>query len=566
MTTTVTMKEHKRQKHARIYDPSIRMAALCTLLLLVLLVVQPENVHGRELELTKEWQVVGANDTVPAGAHIRMDMTTGEKMAKLVDDNDDNDGDGNNDGTNSRAGSGMDAVAIDADGGVRAVSTAAVAVDPVSSSGTNSENGNDTGSDGDDGESPNSDPDYDYDMMHRTLSHLPPDEQQRMGGLPELPGSSGKIVSTEERAVFEERMKEIWEQRQTELAAIQDDLLADLPAVLKDRIGWIRGYLENPFDELVKLTTVSESSRNSDDDNNDGDNDDGQMSIVGDINAALLDLEYQLTDVDMARDFHTLGGWPLLVSLLHHSAHAVNGTKTDAMERAVQTIQTNAAWVIGTIVKNTGEFYPFATEPIQVAEMGGALETNAVELLLHQYRAGDATETPWSRQLQQKRQKVLYGLGSLLRGNRAAQRSFLVMQGPTILVGQLQERCQSQPKIAKKVLALVSDLVSDSLTIHEQDPSIGEAVLEAFSDAVVCQEIVTCLQNGDGSLMETALRTLASVATHCRDNHEGEAFVEPTVRALQEAKDWWRMSGKDPEVIRELVDLATETQQLLKTE
>ena len=38
---------------------------------------------SNEVELTSEWQLLGENDTVPAGAHIRMDLTNGGRWAKL---------------------------------------------------------------------------------------------------------------------------------------------------------------------------------------------------------------------------------------------------------------------------------------------------------------------------------------------------------------------------------------------------------------------------------------------------------------------------------------------------
>jgi hypothetical protein len=40
--------------------------------------------------------------------------------------------------------------------------------------------------------------------------------------------------------------------------------------------------------------------------------------VLSEVNDALLQLEDHLGDIDMARDFRTLGGWPHLVDLLHH--------------------------------------------------------------------------------------------------------------------------------------------------------------------------------------------------------------------------------------------------------
>lgn len=43
--------------------------------------------------------------------------------------------------------------------------------------------------------------------------------------------------------------------------------------------------------------------------------------MCSEVNDALLQLEDHLGDIDMARDFRTLGGWPHLVDLLHHRHH-----------------------------------------------------------------------------------------------------------------------------------------------------------------------------------------------------------------------------------------------------
>jgi hypothetical protein len=45
-----------------------------------------------------------------------------------------------------------------------------------------------------------------------------------------------------------------------------------------------------------------------------------------DIVSVLHDLEYHLADIDMTRDFYTLGGWPILVSLLDSNVHLINAT------------------------------------------------------------------------------------------------------------------------------------------------------------------------------------------------------------------------------------------------
>jgi hypothetical protein len=42
--------------------------------------------HAKEIVATNEWQLLTENDTLPAGLHVRIDLTTGQKWAKNIDD------------------------------------------------------------------------------------------------------------------------------------------------------------------------------------------------------------------------------------------------------------------------------------------------------------------------------------------------------------------------------------------------------------------------------------------------------------------------------------------------
>jgi len=44
--------------------------------------------NAKEIEVTDEWQKVEGNDTIPAGVHVRMDMTTGGKWVKAMSEDD----------------------------------------------------------------------------------------------------------------------------------------------------------------------------------------------------------------------------------------------------------------------------------------------------------------------------------------------------------------------------------------------------------------------------------------------------------------------------------------------
>ena len=321
--------------------------------------------------------------------------------------------------------------------------------------------------------------------MHRALSHLPDDEKERMGGLPELPL---KEASPEAQQAFQERMKEIWTQRQAELQELEETM-ADLPNLLLERIQRIDTYLQNPHEEL------SQEWQEHTDENS-----------VSHIVSVLQDLEHHFSDIDMARDFHTLGGWSLLVSLVSDDIHkSPNTTLTVEQVKKVEQIQENAAWAIGTAVKNIGEFAPWALEEIVL----DGIKTTPIDLLLSQLKNKDGSSN--------KRQKMLYALGSMLRGNRMVQAHFCASGGPAVLGTILSSSSSSSDdaKTAKRLLALADDVVSD-VTMHpyELDDNIDKLILSSFSTDDFCQAPIPLLKQE--ALQETALETIQTLEPYCQ--------------------------------------------------
>lgn len=76
----------------------------------------------------------------------------------------------------------------------------------------------------------------------------------------------------------------------------------------------------------------------------------------------LQELEQLLSDIDNARDFHTIGGWPALTSLLP-GAHKRPESETGGggQDRSL-AVQTMAAHCIGTAVKNDYDFQLWVLE------------------------------------------------------------------------------------------------------------------------------------------------------------------------------------------------------------
>lgn len=409
-----------------------------------------------EVVATNEWTLLGENDTIAAGMHVRMDLEKGERWVKLPEEDED----------------GSATVSVD---GAVAVSETGTTDDEVVEL------------------------QYDFEMMYRTLSQLPKEERDRME-LPELPeGATVASLTGASREEFESRMKTIWEMRQEQLRTFEEENVADLPGILIARIQNIKEYLMDPYGSLVLLDLEAPSEE------------DNPRHIV----AVLEDLEYLLTDVDMSRDFHTLGGWPLLASLLSDTVHqSSNHTLTQELTEKMHVLQSRAAWALGTAVKNTGEFSPFAVETIQVQNE----KTTALDLLLQQM---SACATDDSLVVRQKEQKLLYALGAMLRGNRRAQIHFGAESGPAVLGKRLEaalaDGSPSALKLAKRVLTLAYDIVSD-ITLH---PSTSEQVdleiAKSFADEAWCVSVLKAFNfEGESTLQDMAALTARVLQDYCR--------------------------------------------------
>ena len=122
------------------------------------------------------------------------------------------------------------------------------------------------------------------------------------------------------------------------------------------------------------------------------------------IASTLLELESLVTDIDNARDFHTIGGWSILLELLDDSIS--------------KEIITNIAWVIGTIVKNDYDHQLWVLETMNTTSNEMTIRRNStvsftclqmLVQLLH-YSSNTSEDEPLQR-------RVLYAISSAARGN-----------------------------------------------------------------------------------------------------------------------------------------------------
>jgi len=413
-----------------------------------------KSCYCEEIVATKEWRLLKENDTVPPGLHIKMDLSTGEKYAKLIDDEDGEGKEKQNKHSLSEK-SEILKKEVSVDGSLVIVEN-------------DSDNHEELA-------------DEDVIVIHRTLSQLPEDEKERIGGIPELPPPLNSMkYSKEQYEAFQEKMRSVWKERQKELLELQDQL-ADFPKLLKNRINSLisyvdRGYIHSPND------------------------------IVGDVTFVLEDLEYQLSDIDMSRDFHTLGGWKVLMSLLVDQSHTnatltyENNTKNDNFY-PTQLIQSKVALVMGTAVKNTEEFQVWIFEK---SEDG----FTALSLILDRIKYYSDCNIFQGR--------FLYALGAFLRANTLAQQDFFTeLEGLDILYQTVQSCVEHQQwKVFIKLYSLLQDLLSEKnmhLTLDNMDP-----LCHAFAQTLVtlrpdhdCNVIV------DVSFQEKILHSMQILLQFC---------------------------------------------------
>lgn len=468
------------------FQSSVAIALVC----IILLHQNYQKVAwAKEIEVTKEWQLLGENDTIPAGMHVRMDMTTGEKWVKQITDDDEIEKESGSNAAKTSATSTQAAIIL-GDGSIQFVPKAENDAESNKTYKKDKEKGN-----------------YDYEMMYRALSKLPDEEKERMGGIPELPDGTSEEMTSEERKEFESRMAEIWERRQKELKELEEMIL-DVPKLLRERIKSIREYLKDPTTHLNGMELDEEVPH-------------GEVSHIVSV---LLDLEYQLGDLDMARDFHTLGGWPLLSSLVSEEVH-VPQNKTISrlsrnMESKIRSVQSNAAWAIGTSVKNTEEFFPYAVEPFVVHS--SKERTTAIDELItvfcQQY------DDPGSHDVRNLMGKAIYAIGSLLRGNRLSQAHIVHSDGAmrlgttfeAIASDQLQTSGQ---KVVQKLVALAADVVADVILHPEMaSPDVNTKIIESFASTEWCSATASVLDNDvmvAPQAQQTVLQAVTVLAPYC---------------------------------------------------
>jgi len=551
----------------------LKIALLCLVIIYISSSPFPVPVaDAKEIVATKEWQKLQEGDTIPKGLHIKMDLETGSKWVKLVDENDTDENDKRphvvssslvitEDGSveQLQQGKGSDNLYSSTtlyDKTVKITQLANAELSADASAKVTSQLMeqsrkanlaesiaalNDFKGDKSIGET-------DIQMMYRTLQSLPEEEHESMGmGLPPLLKDD---ATDEEKRVFEIQVRAIWSARQALLKKMEEEYLADVTDIISERISSLTNYVGNPMKHVRDILIMEADERKSD---------------LSTITGVLEDLEFQLTDLDNARDFHDMGGWPLLVAVLTDSIHGLeyeieqavvlqtqdldvekwNGTESLSIElekdtlsflqdyqKVVWKIQGLACWCMGTAIKNVEEFHPWALEDfsdLMALNADGGI-VNAITIILNKLHS-ESTRGPSildmslnDDNLQLRRKYELYALGSLLRGNRDAIDYFGSVGGASALFDlygyltqeqNIRSMDQTTLKLLEKVIILADDIIMD-VKLHPSDrPKNDEYLIEAFTTDEWCSVPIDMFYHGSAHIQRRMLAILLNMSPSC---------------------------------------------------
>ncbi|CAM9123908.1 unnamed protein product [Ectocarpus fasciculatus] len=209
----------------------------------------------------------------------------------------------------------------------------------------------------------------------------------------------------------------------------------------------------------------------------------------GALTGALTDLEDLLSDIDMARDFHTIGGFPTLASMLRCSRP--------------EGVRELAAWAVGTAVKNEPE------HQLWVLEDGPDSQPSVLALLLENAMAAT---TPTLRS------KVVYALSACLTNNGDVQLQFGSRMGEAVL-SAMYDADGSDRRVRMKTLTLMSDLLQEAA---RGSPAAVLATVPvgstASSGGAWCRRVDEALQHAHSpAALEKAIEAVQSFTPSCRD-------------------------------------------------
>jgi hypothetical protein len=164
-------------------------------------------------------------------------------------------------------------------------------------------------------------------------------------------------------------------------------------------------------------------------------------------------MEFEVSDIDKARDFKTLGGMSAVLSKL------IDGELE---------VRKSSAWVLGTMVKNFLEAQDWAVEGGTLPLLLQLLEFDAIAA------AANATDLASEPELKLECQrKALYALGAVVRRHPEAKQAFRRSDGVSMLHKVLlsQEHSSSRSaRLSLKVVAFLDDMLLEAADTAADSP------------------------------------------------------------------------------------------------
>ncbi|RHZ14619.1 hypothetical protein DYB31_012753 [Aphanomyces astaci] len=407
-------------------------------------------------EPTHEWKEIQAHEHIPGGLHVRMNLQTGLKEAKLLED---------------------DANQDKAAGPPRrhtGITTTDIYHTETSISTDNNDEHDEASSNGAVRDASGH---VIGESLYNVLAQLP--EPPQLDGM-NIHEAYGKLTKEQ----FSAFIAKVWKARQAELK--------EASAQIRDEVK----YMQELIDTLVTPMT--------------GDVDVHEANVID----ALEKLEWEVQDLDKAKDFNTLGGLEATVHHLNASSYKVRSMV--------------AAWVVGSAVKHYEQAQTWALQ-------AGAMP-NVLHSLVVDPHEGDQADTVYAMQ-----RKMLYALSALTQANDKAQALLLRNDGVHILANIMQD-ARRPSTLRHKALQLALHLVLEARTAASEDAQHPlHALHHAFTSPAFCEATKSFVQT---PVCGDAIDLVAFQLPSCR--HVYEPALLPTLHAINQT--WFQDRDLDNEV------------------
>eukprot|EP00936_MAST-01D_sp_MAST-1D-sp1_P002152 g2152.t1 len=283
----------------------------------------------------------------------------------------------------------------------------------------------------------------------------------------------------------------------------------------------------------------------------------GELAFAEHKRRVLEIIEWEVMDTDKAKDFHTLGG-------LAAVARELNDTHT--------VVRAAAAHVIGTFAKNYAEAQAWA------------IEAGVLPLLLPMLDAPTTTSSSAAQyrkkvkmQPFEESRRAIYAAGSIMRNNPGAQLQFLANGGLDVL-RRAGERAAgmsvdghadpASAPLVVKVLSLATDLLDEAFTAvadsgagaTDEAKLVGTLVSTALVEHAWCMLPLAALRLPNEAPREKALHMMRRTTRGCAMTLASVPVDADTLlKALETVIQEWRRASDeelDPEYKVELIELA----------